>query len=327
MQKLRHLLRLKNKLLKECLAEFLGTFVLLLFGCSAAAQVKTSHETKGQYLSINMAFAIGVIFAMYISRGVSGAHLNPAVSLSFCMIGRFPWTKVPIYIFFQIFGAYMASATVFALYYDAIMNYSGGNLTVTGSQETASIFATYPSDYLSQANAFFDQIVGTAALLLCILPIEDAHNSPAPKGFEPVLVGFLVLGISMSMSSNCGAAINPARDLGPRLFTWSAGWGTAVFTAFDNWWWIPIVAPMLGGVIGAYIYLLFIEFHHEDSDMVQQIKPLTNQGDITSLANKSSKSGSFENIAVDGEMQMLRIDHDSKEEKPEEWGYHISSRL
>ncbi|KAG2462770.1 AQP10 protein, partial [Polypterus senegalus] len=229
-----------------------------------------------------MAFAMGVIFAVYISRGVS----------------------------------------------DAIMNYSGGNLTVTGSQETASIFATYPSDYLSHANAFFDQIVGTAVLLLCILPIEDAHNSPAPKGFEPVLVGFLVLGISMSMSSNCGAAINPARDLGPRLFTWSAGWGTAVFTAFENWWWIPIVAPMLGGVIGAYIYLLFIEFHHEDSDnMVQQSKSLTNQGDITSLANKGSKSGSFENIAVDGEMQMLRIDHDSKEEKPEERGYHISSRL
>ncbi|MGH0178374.1 UNVERIFIED_CONTAM: hypothetical protein FKN15_077264 [Acipenser sinensis] len=168
-----------------------------LFGCAAAAQVKTTNEVKGQYLSVNLAFAVGVVSAVYISRGVSGAHLNPAVSLSFCVLGRFqwkrlpfytlfqimgafaasgtvfiqyyavslamcllgrlPWRKLPVYALFQLLGAFVAAATVYAQYRDAIMQYSGGNLTVTGPLETASIFATYPSEYLSFSNAFVDQ--------------------------------------------------------------------------------------------------------------------------------------------------------------------------
>ncbi|XP_041098922.1 aquaporin-10-like [Polyodon spathula] len=269
MMKLKHKLQLRNRLARECLAEFLGTFVLLLFGCAAAAQVKTTSEAKGQYLSVNLASAVGVISAVYISRGVSGAHLNPAVSLSFCMLGRFEWKRLPFYILFQIMGAFAASGTVFLQYYDAIMHYSGGNLTFTGPLETASIFATYPSEYLSLSSAFVDQVIGTATLLLCILPLDDSRNSPAPEGLQPLLVGFVVLGIGMAMSSNCGGAINPARDLGPRLFTVVAGWGPGVFTAFENWWWVPVVAPLIGGVTGASLYQVFVELHHEDPERDQ----------------------------------------------------------
>ncbi|CAL9705738.1 unnamed protein product [Knipowitschia caucasica] len=253
-------MRARSALLRECMAEFLGTFVLLLFGCSAAAQVKTSRETKGQFLSTNMAFSVGVMSAMYLTKGISGAHLNPAVSLSFCVVGQVRWSRLLPYSLSQILGAYTASAMVYLVYYDAIMDFSGGVLTVYGPNETASIFATYPSQYLTLSRSFLDQVVGTGMLLLCILSLGEKRNTPAPEKLIPAIVAVIVLGISMSMSANCGAAINPARDLGPRLFTLTAGWGTEVFTCYNYWFWVPIVAPLIGAVIGTLIYLVFIEW-------------------------------------------------------------------
>ncbi|XP_041961644.1 aquaporin-10a [Alosa sapidissima] len=262
----RKALTVKNALVRECLAELLGTFVLLLFGCAAAAQVKTSRETKGQFLSSNLAFSVGVMAAMYLSKGISGAHLNPAVSLSFCVLGQCSWKKLLPYSLAQLLGAYLASWLVYLVYYDAIMEFSGGVLTVTGPNETASIFATYPSDFLSLQRSFLDQVVGTAMLMLCILPLGEEKNTPAPPGLIPPIVGGIVLGISMGMSSNCGAAINPARDLGPRLFTLTAGWGTEVFSCSNYWFWVPLVAPMIGGVLGSVIYILFIDLHLPETE-------------------------------------------------------------
>ncbi|XP_015462989.2 aquaporin-10a [Astyanax mexicanus] len=254
-------MKIKNDLARECLGEIIGTFVLLLFGCSGAAQVKTGRDMKGQFLSANLSFAVGVMSAMYLSMGVSGAHLNPAVSLSFCVLGNLPWRKLLPYSLSQVLGAYLASAVVFFMYYDAIMEYSGGVLTVTGPNETASIFATYPSEGMSLQTNFFDQVVGTATLLLCILPLNDKRNRPAPEALLPPIVAAVVLGIAMSMSSNCGGAINPARDLGPRLFTFTAGWGTEVFTSFSYFFWVPLVAPLVGAVLGSIFYLVFIQWH------------------------------------------------------------------
>ncbi|XP_044214454.1 aquaporin-10a [Thunnus albacares] len=258
MLKLRFL-RVKNALVREFMAEFLGTFVLLLFGCAAAAQVKTSRDTKGQFLSVNMAFSVGVMSAMYLTKGITGAHLNPAVTLSFCVLGRVPWGRLLPYCLAQVVGAYVASGLVYLVYYDAIMDFSGGELTVYGPNETASIFATYPSEYITLCRSFLDQVVGTGMLMLCILGLEEGRNTPATPGLIPPIVAGVVLGISMSMSANCGAAINPARDLGPRLFTLTAGWGPEVFTCYNYWFWVPLVAPPIGGVLGSLMYLIFIE--------------------------------------------------------------------
>ncbi|XP_023264691.1 aquaporin-10-like isoform X1 [Seriola lalandi dorsalis] len=265
MLKLR-LFRVRNALVRECMAEFLGTFILLLFGCSAAAQVKTSRETKGQFLSVNLAFSVGVMSAMYLTKGITGAHLNPAVSLSFCVLGQVPWGRLVPYCLSQLLGAYVASGLVYLVYYDAIMEFSGGVLTVYGPNETASIFATYPSEYMSLGGSFLDQVVGTAMLMLCILCLGEKRNTPAPSELIPPIVAVIVLGISMSMSANCGAAINPARDLGPRLFTLTAGWGTEVFTCYNYWFWVPLVAPPVGGVLGTFMYLIFIHWHLPDPD-------------------------------------------------------------
>ncbi|XP_072250367.1 aquaporin-10a [Leuresthes tenuis] len=267
-------LKVRNPLVRECMAEFLGTFILLLFGCAAAAQVKTSRDTKGQFLSTNLAFSVGVMSAMYLTKGISGAHLNPAVTLSFCVLRKVEWRKLVPYCLVQVLGAYVASGVVYLVYYEAIMDYSGGKLTVYGPNETASIFATYPSDYMSVGGSFLDQVVGTGMLLLCILGLEEKRNTPAPSEMIPVVVGAVVLGISVSMSANCGAAINPARDLGPRLFTLTAGYGIEVFKCSSYWFWVPIVAPLVGGLLGSVLYVILIEWHLPDPEPSENLQTL-----------------------------------------------------
>ncbi|PIO16241.1 hypothetical protein AB205_0058490, partial [Aquarana catesbeiana] len=205
-----------------------------LITVAATAQGVTSQNTKGNFFCMYLAGAIAVVIAIYVSGGVSGGHLNPAYSLSLCVLGRFPWWKLPIYVIIQVVGSFAGAAAAFALYYDAIQSYTGGNLTVYGPRETASIFSSYPASYLSIANGFLDQVMGTAMLMVGILAIIDSKNKPVPKGLEPVVVGMLVFSIGLSMGANCGYPINPSRDLGPRLFTYVAGWGSDVFRLVAN---------------------------------------------------------------------------------------------
>ncbi|XP_028326011.1 aquaporin-10a isoform X2 [Gouania willdenowi] len=265
--------------------------IMKLFGCAAAAQVKTSREAKGQFLSVNMSFSVGVMTAMYLTKGITGAHLNPAVTLSFCVLGKVPWGRLVPYSLSQLLGAYLASGLVYLIYYDAIMDFSGGVLTVYGPNETASIFATYPSEFLSLGRSFLDQIVGTAMLMLCILGLDEKRNTPAPSGLIPPIVAVIVLGISMSMSANCGAAINPARDLGPRLFTLTAGWGTEVFTCYNYWFWVPIVAPPIGGVLGSLMYLTFIHWQLPDPDESDNISNISIMNDKLKHSDASWEKG------------------------------------
>ncbi|XP_060791490.1 aquaporin-7 isoform X2 [Neoarius graeffei] len=145
---------------------------------------------------------------------------------------------------------------------DAIHHYCSGNFTVSGPKATAGIFATYPAPYLSIQIGFLDQVLGTAMLLLCLLALGDKKNQPAPSNGKPLIIGVLVLLIGVSFGSNSGYAINPTRDFGPRLFTAIAGWGLDVFRAGNCWWWVPLVAPLVGGVTGAMTYKIFVEVFH-----------------------------------------------------------------
>ncbi|XP_072889020.1 aquaporin-9b isoform X2 [Hemitrygon akajei] len=257
--------RLKTNWIKEGLAEFLGTFILILFGCGCIAQSVLSRGVSGNILTSSIGFPFGVTIAVYATMGVSGAHLNPAISLSMCVLGRLRWLRLPVYWIAQLVGAFTGSAAVFGLYYDAFMTFNGGNLTITGQNATAQIFSSYPAPHLSFANGFADQLIGTAALLFSILAILDSKNDRVPKGLEPIVIGLIILVLGLSMGFNCGGSINPARDLGPRLFTAVAGWGFEVFRAGDGWWWVPVVAPLIGGILGSSIYVVFIEFHHQEA--------------------------------------------------------------
>ena len=239
---------------REMLAEFLGTCVLLIFGLGVVAQTVLSRQSAGSMLSINICWGIAVMMGCYVSAGVTGAHLNPAVTIALAVHRRFPWPKVGPYVAAQFLGALVASFLIFVAYYDSLAAFDGGVRHVTGELATAGIWATYPQPFTSIAIGFVNEALGTAMLMGVILGITDTRNSPVPQGLAPVIVGLLVMAIGASLGFNTGYAINPARDFGPRLFTALAGWGSDVFTAANAWWWVPIVAPCVGAVAGGWVY-------------------------------------------------------------------------
>ncbi|XP_026067095.1 aquaporin-3-like [Carassius auratus] len=265
LDKLAHTFQIRNKLLRQGLAECLGTLILVMFGCGAVAQMVLSEKSHGRFLSVNLAFGFAATLGILVCGQVSGGHLNPAVTFALCLLGREKWRKFPVYFLFQTIGAFLGAAIIFAEYHDAMYDYAGekNELLVTGDKATAGIFATYPSPHLTILNGFFDQVIGTAALIVCILAIVDPYNNPIPQGLEAFTVGFSVLIIGLSMGFNSGYAINPARDFGPRLFTAMAGWGGEVFTNRQCWFLVPFFAPFLGSIIGVIVYQLMVGWHVE----------------------------------------------------------------
>ena len=288
---------MSKETLRQAAAEFLGTFVLVVFGVAVVAQVVLSGQTAGDYLSINFGWGLAVTMGVYCCAGVSGAHLNPAVTLALAVHQRFPWSKVAPYVVAQILGAFVASAVVFVTYHEALDAYTNGSLEVPGAERqlasvtsrsldktdagrrivavssadakpTAQIWATYPQKFIDGTylstfpGGLIDQIVGTALLVLLIFAMSDGRNLAPASNLGPIVVGAAVLLIGMTFGYNSGYAINPARDFGPRLFTFLAGWGKPVFTANDHWWWVPIVGPCVGGLLGGYAYRLLISRHH-----------------------------------------------------------------
>ncbi|NXI42060.1 AQP7 protein, partial [Galbula dea] len=263
LEKIQKVLTVRSDTIKELLAEALGMYVLMIFGLSSVAQVVLGRGNFGQFPSINVAFGIGVTFGIHAAGGISGAHLNAAITITHCILGNLPWRKLPAYLIGQFLGSFTAAATVFALYYDALCDYTQGNFTVTGPNATASIFSTYPAPYVSLLGGFFSEFIATVMLMLGILIIHDEKNNEALKGTHALLTGMLVMAIGMGMGMNTGYAINPSRDLPPRVFTAIAGWGMEVFTAGHNWWWVPLTAPVLGSLAGVFLHKLLIDFHNK----------------------------------------------------------------
>ncbi|CAI5714359.1 hypothetical protein KXD40_008164 [Peronospora effusa] len=249
--------QIKSPLLRECMAEFLGTMVLIMFGDGSVAQVVLSEGSKGGYFNINLGWGLGVLFGIHLSGGISGAHLNPAVTTTLALFGRFERRKVIPYIIAQVLGAFVAAFILWAVYSPMIHKID------PNKQSTGGIFATYPySSDVPVSTCFLTEMVGTALLVGGIFALGDEMNKPASPYVQPVAVAMLVVAIGMAFGMNSGYAINPARDFGPRLFSLCAGWGSRVFTLRDYYFWVPIVGPILGGAIGGGIYVGMVEHHH-----------------------------------------------------------------
>jgi glycerol uptake facilitator protein len=214
---------------------------------------------------------MAVAFAVWVAGGVSGAHINPAVTLAFAVRRKFAWAKVLPYMAAQIFGAFVGAALVFLVYFNAIDAFNLANKTPRsggGALATFSIFATFPAGYFhgGYAGPLIDQVVGTAFLLIFVVALIDLRNTAVGSNLAPLAIGLAVAAIGMSYGANAGYAINPARDFGPRLFAYFAGWGKVALPGsynsgglmFSGYFWIPIVGPLIGGVIGVVLYDLFI---------------------------------------------------------------------
>ncbi|XP_077004047.1 aquaporin-7 isoform X3 [Tamandua tetradactyla] len=252
---------LQREMVRVFLAEFVSTFVMMVFGLGSVAHMVLGENKFGSYLGVNLGFGFGVTMGVHVAGGVSGAHMNAAVTFTNCVLGRMSWKKFPVYVLGQFLGSFLAAATTYCLFYDSLMHFSGGELTVTGPRATAGIFATYLPQHVSLWQGFFDEAVLTGLLQMCIFAITDKQNNSPPEGAQALVIGVLVIAIGVCLGMNTGYAINPSRDLPPRFFTFLAGWGHQVFSAGDSWWWVPVVAPFLGAFFGGALYLLLVGFN------------------------------------------------------------------
>lgn len=246
--------------MQTLLAEAIGTMLLVLLGDGVVANV-VLNRTKGQnsgWIVITTGWGVAVAMAVYAVGRISGAHLNPAVTIGLAAIGSFPWTNVPGYIVAQMIGAFIGAVFVW-------LTYLPHWKATADPASKLGVFATGPAMHNPVGN-FISEVIGTAALLFGILAIAaNAQTLSKPgdvdlsfvfsRGLQPLLVGVLVLGIGLSLGGSTGYAINPARDLAPRIAhavlpipaKGSSDWGYS---------WIPVVAPIVGGIIGAGAYFL-----------------------------------------------------------------------
>jgi len=256
--------------LGECIAEFFGTMILLLFGdgCVASFALFNTLGTNSagapngspttptpfanQWILIALGWGLAVMLGIYVAGAISGAHLNPAVTLGFAARGKFAWKKVLPYMGSQVLGAFIAAAILFFVYRGAIDHAvslaaaKGGTIT----SEAGGVFYTSPKFFVGTFGAFCDEFVGTALLVGLIFAIVDIRNQPVQANLNPLIIGFLIVAIGASFGLNTGYAINPARDFGPRLWIALVDGGRSL----TSYTWIPIVGPLLGGVAGAFIY-------------------------------------------------------------------------
>ncbi|GAA4950954.1 MIP/aquaporin family protein [Actinoplanes utahensis] len=239
----------------EVAAEFAGTMILILFGVGVVAQVAAAGI--GDHDSIAWAWGLGVTLGVYVAARVSGAHLNPAVTIALAVFKGFSWRKVAPYILAQTVGAFIAALLV-RWNYTEVLHAADPGLTI----KTQGVFSTLPGNGtlpVSEWGAFRDQIIGTAILLFVILALTDMANTAPAANLGPVVIGLLVVAIGMAWGTNAGYAINPARDFGPRLASFLTGYGGAFRDQYGNlYFWVPIVAPIIGGVIGAGLYQTLI---------------------------------------------------------------------
>ena len=255
--------------LGEMIGEFFGTMVLILFGDGCVATVflfsnigsgNASTPFATEWIVIILGWGLAVMLGIYVAGSISGAHINPAVTLALAATGRLPWSKVLPYWLAQILGAFVAGGILYFVYQGALVHALAVNHLTIGqiAQQTTGngygwIFYTFPKGFVGTFGAFGDEFVGTALLVGLILAIVDGRNQPVQSNLNPLIIGFLIVAIGASFGLNTGYAINPARDFGPRLWVAIVS-GGASFSADNYYFWIPIVAPLTGGVVGAFIY-------------------------------------------------------------------------
>jgi MIP family channel proteins len=251
------------------IAEFLGTALLILLGDGVVASV-VLLDKKADWIVITAGWALAVTLGVYLSGRLSGGHLNPAVTLALAVRGEFPWSRLGPYWTAQVAGAFAGAVLVYLDYGAAFAAFEQAHGIIRGAMEAgdlagpaaggAGVFATYPA-FHGLARNLLSEFLGTAVLLLGVRTLTDRRNA-APGGYlEPLMIGALVGSIGLSLGGLTGYAINPARDFGPRLASALLGWGSGVFRSHGGYFWVPIVAPLAGGVCGTFLYDFAIGRH------------------------------------------------------------------
>ena len=253
---------------REFIGEALGTFMMVLFGCGSVAVSVLFNAHQG-LMQVALAWGIGVTLAIYLTRHLSCAHLNPAVSLAMAVSGRMPFRKMPVYIGAQFAGAILAGLTLYLLFASSIGAYENAHGIVRGSTEsvkTAMMFGEYypnpgASAIVSLPLAISAEAFGTFLLVLMIFALTEGCNVGRPDdALAPVFVGLTVTSIICLIAPLTQAGLNPARDLGPRLVAWLMGWGDAAFPdRVGGFFHVYVLAPLLGGVVASRFFVHMLE--------------------------------------------------------------------
>jgi glycerol uptake facilitator protein len=253
---------------KEFTGELLGTFVLVLFGCGSVA-VATLFGAYTGILQIGIAWGFGVMLAIYLTRHLSCAHLNPAVSISMVVSKRMAARKLPVYLTAQFLGAFLAGWAIFLLFAPSIEAYESTHGIVRGSAEsvvTAKMFGEYymqpgGTAVVSMPLAIVAEAFGTFLLVLLIFALTEGCNIGRPSDkMTPVFIGLTVTSIICLIAPLTQAGLNPARDFSPRLVAWFMGWGNAAFPdSSGGFFWVYILGPIIGGTVAALFFLYIIE--------------------------------------------------------------------
>lgn len=253
--------------IKEFSGELLGTFIMVLFGCGSVAVAVLFGEYGGIF-QIALAWGIGVTLAIYLTRHLSCAHLNPAVSVAMVMGGRMKARKLPGYIGAQLLGAFAAGWMIFLLFSPSIGAYEAAHGIVRGTPDsimTAKMFGEfYPSPggsaVVPMPLAMLAEGFGTFLLVLLIFSLTEGCNVGRPdNALAPVFIGLSVASIICLVAPLTQAGLNPARDFGPRLVAWLAGWDGAAFPAGGGAFWVYILAPTVGGAAAMLLFCRVLE--------------------------------------------------------------------
>ncbi|KAK4701973.1 hypothetical protein P7C70_g4252, partial [Phenoliferia sp. Uapishka_3] len=232
-------------------AEFLGTFILVVWGEGTQAQVVAARKEPSDYLSVAWGWGVGFMLAIYVSSGISGGHINPAVTIALCLFRRFHWSKVPGYIFAQLLGGFLGGGVIFGIYYNPLHSLDNFDavLTTGPASLTPTVVAT-----------FFSVFIGAALLMGAIAAFTDTGNNPATPGLTPLLLGLVMVGIASSFGYQTGFVLNPARDLGPRLFLWLTGSSRHELWIDESAYgiWTPAIGATTGAIFGIFLYDLLI---------------------------------------------------------------------
>ncbi|CAJ0932211.1 unnamed protein product, partial [Mesorhabditis belari] len=259
---------IRNPLVRNLLSEFFGTFMLLFIGLTIVMQFILTHEKLNTWININMGWGFAITFCVMMTSQTSGGHLNPAVSFLMVTLGKLSVPHFFLYSIVQTAGAFIGAFLSYLVYYDQFQKFSGDRRVLVGALGSAGCFCSFPGTHVSNLTAFFDQVAGTGLLCLFLCVIVDKRNK-IPDMLHPICFGLLLIMIGCSMGMNLGYPINPARDLGPRLFAYFI-YGKEVFTYHNNYFWIPVVAPFFGAVLGGWSYHLFVGIHIEDPDIDEE---------------------------------------------------------
>ncbi|MBS0979853.1 MIP/aquaporin family protein [Acetobacter thailandicus] len=252
----------RKAFLGELIAECIAVFIIIIFGDSVAAMYTLYDPSpyKQAYWGVCIVWGLGVTIAIYVTGAVSGTHANPAVTLALAIFRNFSWKKVLPYWLAQVAGGFLGAAVVYTLFSPVIDHYAvAHSLDRLHDGVASGVFFTHPGDFVSPLHAFADEIILTAMLVMGIFAITCEYNTQAPQANSSALiVGLLVAAIGACAGYLEAWAINPARDFGPRLFCFLAGWGNTAIPGPLNYWWVPIAGPMAGGVLGAGFYQFLI---------------------------------------------------------------------